>query len=98
MADNLIGYALPSADQQVPAVQCEPMSCLTVGQNRIFTGSGLTRTKRKRHGLDVARAKVRSGKTLVVPKSDRLARSVPEPRQVGYSLTTRGIFDPVRFL
>jgi len=38
-------------------------------------------------GADV----VRSGDTLVVPKLDRLARSVPDARQVGDSLVARGV-------
>jgi DNA invertase Pin-like site-specific DNA recombinase len=34
---------------------------------------------------------VRSGDTLVVPKLDRLARSVPDARQIGDSLVARGV-------
>jgi DNA invertase Pin-like site-specific DNA recombinase len=36
-------------------------------------------------------AAVRAGDTLVVPKLDRLARSVPDARQIGDSLVARGI-------
>jgi Resolvase, N terminal domain len=39
-------------------------------------------------GLDQALAAVRSGDTLVVPKLDRLARSVPD---IGDSLVARGV-------
>ena len=42
-------------------------------------------------GLDQALAAVRSGDTLVVPKLDRLARSVPDARDIGDSLAARGI-------
>ena len=36
-------------------------------------------------------AAVRSGDTLVVPKLDRLARSVPDASHIGDSLVARGI-------
>jgi DNA invertase Pin-like site-specific DNA recombinase len=34
---------------------------------------------------------VRAGGTLVVPKLDRLARSVPDARDIGDTLVTRGV-------
>ncbi|MGH3622197.1 MAG: recombinase family protein [Sciscionella sp.] len=46
---------------------------------------GLTGTNRRRPGLDQALAAVRAGDTLVVPKLDRLARSVPDARPSGRS-------------
>jgi hypothetical protein len=42
-------------------------------------------------GLDQALAAARPGDTLVVPKIDRLARSVPDACAIGDSLTERGI-------
>ena len=45
----------------------------------------------KRPGLDQALAAVRAGDTLVVPKLDRLARSVPDARAIGDDLADRGI-------
>jgi DNA invertase Pin-like site-specific DNA recombinase len=42
----------------------------------------LTGTNRARPGLDQALAAVRDGDTLVVPKLDRLARSVPDARAI----------------
>jgi DNA invertase Pin-like site-specific DNA recombinase len=36
-------------------------------------------------------AAVRAGDTLVVPKLDRLARSVPDARDIGDSLSARGV-------
>jgi DNA invertase Pin-like site-specific DNA recombinase len=50
-----------------------------------------TGTNRDRPGLDQALAAVRSGDTLVVPKLDRLARSVPDARAIGDSLAARGV-------
>lgn len=42
-------------------------------------------------GLDQALAAVRKGDTLVVPKLDRLARSVPDARAIGDDLAKRGV-------
>ena len=58
---------------------------------RIYVDHGLTGTNRLRPGLDQALAAVRSGDTLVVPKLDRLARSVPDARHIADSLAQRGI-------
>ena len=52
---------------------------------------GLTGTTRARPGLDQALAAVRAGDTLVVPKLDRLARSVPDARQIADALVARGV-------
>ena len=52
---------------------------------------GLTGTARARPGLDQALAAVRAGDTLVVPKLDRLARSVPDARQIADELVARGV-------
>ena len=41
--------------------------------------------------MDQALAAVRKGDTLVVPKLDRLARSVPDARDIGDSLAERGV-------
>lgn len=57
----------------------------------MYLDHGLTGTKRTRPGLDQALAVVRTGDTLVVPKLDRLARSVPDARAIGDSLAERGI-------
>ncbi|MEU0804003.1 recombinase family protein [Streptomyces sp. NPDC005970] len=40
---------------------------------------------------DQALAAVRAGDTLVVPKLDRLARSVPDAREIDDSLVARGV-------
>jgi DNA invertase Pin-like site-specific DNA recombinase len=62
-----------------------------VGEDRIYLDHGLTGTSRARPGLDQALAAVRAGDTLVVPKLDRLARSVPDARDIGDTLAGRGI-------
>jgi DNA invertase Pin-like site-specific DNA recombinase len=52
---------------------------------------GLTGTTRARPGLDQALAAVRAGDTLVVPTLDRLARSVPDARQLADEWVARGV-------
>ena len=71
--------------------QREILVGLGVPEDRIYLDKGLTGTSRARPGLDQALAAVRSGDTLVVPKLDRLARSVPDARQIGDSLVARGV-------
>ena len=64
---------------------------LGVAPDRIYTDHGLTGTNRSRPGLDQALAAVRLGDTLVVPKLDRLARSVPDARDIADALIARGV-------
>ena len=52
---------------------------------------GLTGRNRSRPGLEQALAALRAGDTLVVPKLDRLARSVPDARAIRDSLAARGV-------
>ncbi|WP_308403369.1 recombinase family protein [Streptomyces sp. BV286] len=52
---------------------------LDVPEGRIYLDHGLTGTNRERPCLTQGLAAVRAGDTLVVPKLDRLARSVPTP-------------------
>ena len=80
MTATLIGYARCSTDRQDLAAQ-----------DRIYTDHGLTGTTRTRPGLDQALAAVRAGDTLVVPKLDRLARSVPDARAIADRLRERGV-------
>lgn len=91
MTSIFIGYARCSTDKQDLAAQQEALLKLGVGADRIYTDRGFTGTNRTRPGLDQALAAVRSGDTLVVPKLDRLARSVPDARAIGDDLAARGI-------
>ena len=88
---ELIGYARCSTVLQDLTTQREILAGLGVPGDRIYLDKGLTGTSRARPGLDQALAAVRSGDTLVVPKLDRLARSVPDARQIGDSLVARGV-------
>lgn len=91
MTHTLIGYARCSTDKQDLVVQEEALLGLGVTPDRIYTDRGFTGTNRARPGLDQALAAVRNGDTLVVPKLDRLARSVPDARAIGDSLAARGV-------
>ena len=73
------------------AAQRQALLALGVVEDRIYTGHGLTGTTCARPGLDQALAAVREGDTLVVPKLDRLARSVPDARAIADRLRERGV-------
>mgnify|MGYP003381344529 CR=1 FL=1 len=91
MAKTLIGYARCSTEKQDLAAQQAALIELGVSPERIYTDRGLTGTNRSRPGLAQALAAVREGDTLVVPKLDRLARSVPDARMIADTLVARGV-------
>ncbi|MCY4583007.1 MAG: recombinase family protein, partial [Chloroflexi bacterium] len=91
MTATLIGYARCSTDQQDLAAQRQALLELGVAEDRIYTDHGLTGTSRARPGLDQALAAVREDDTLVVPKLDRLARSVPDARAIADQIKKRGV-------
>src|SRR5499427_5980534 len=91
MTATRVGYARCSTDKQDLATQQAMLEELGVAPERIYMDRGLTGTTRARPGLDQALAAVRTGDTLVVPKLDRLARSVPDAREIGDSLAARGV-------
>lgn len=86
-----IGYARSSSDKQDLTVQQEALAKLGVSPDRVYIDKGLTGSNRQRPGLDQALAAVRSGDTLVVPKLDRLAHSVPDAREIVDALQARGV-------
>lgn len=89
MPKTLIGYARCSTDEQDLTAQREALTELGVPADRIYVDHGLTGTNRVRPGLNQALAAVRKGDTLVVPKLDRLARSVPDARSIADELAAR---------
>ncbi len=91
MPKTLIGYARCSTEKQDLAAQQAALIELGVSLDRIYTDRGLTGTNRSRPGLAQALAAVREGDTLVVPKLDRLARSVPDARMIADTLVARGV-------
>lgn len=91
MAQTLVGYARCSTDKQDLAAQQAALIELGVSPERIYMDRGFTGTNRARPGLDQALAAVRQGDTLVVPRLDRLARSVPDARTIADALVARGV-------
>ena len=91
MTATLIGYARCSTDRQDLTAQRQALAELGVAPERIYVDEGLSGTNRARPGLDQALAAVREGDTLVVPKLDRLARSVPDARHIADRLATKGV-------
>ena len=56
----------------------------------IYVDEGFTGTTTGRPGLDQALAAVHAGDTLIVPKLDRFARSVPDARALADLIISRG--------
>lgn len=88
---TLIGYARCSTDGQDLTAQKQALENLGVASDRVYTDHGLTGTNRARPGLDQALAAVREGDTFIVPKLDRLARSVPDARAIAGQLEAKGV-------
>ncbi len=86
-----VGYARCSTDEQDLTVQREALGRLGVPPERVYVDHGRTWTNRDRPGLRQALAAVRAGDTLVVTKLDRLARSVPDARNLVDELTAGGV-------
>lgn len=91
MTATKIGYARCSTDGQDLSAQKQALENLGVAPDRIYTDHGLTGTGRARPGLDQALAAVREGDTFVVPKLDRLARSIPDARAIADQLEAKGV-------
>src|SRR4051812_34391874 len=91
MPELQIGYARVSTDAQDLTVQCDGLRALGVPAERIYVDHGLTGTHRDRPGLREALAACRAGDTLAVTKLDRLARSLPDARDILEDLTHRRV-------
>jgi DNA invertase Pin-like site-specific DNA recombinase len=93
-ANVLVGYARCSTDKQDLAAQRHTLRQLSsAGRERRprVSRSRHDRSQPRRPGLQQALAAVRQGDALVVPKLDRLARSVPDARAIGDSLAAAGV-------
>jgi DNA invertase Pin-like site-specific DNA recombinase len=86
-----IGYARCSTTKQDLEANRLILLDLGVPSDRIYLDRAHSGTHRVRPGLDQALAAVRPGDTLVVPKLDRLARSVPDARAIGDTLAGRAV-------
>ena len=87
MPGLLIGYARVSTDEQDLTAQRDALEALGVAIDRVYVDHGLTGTNRERPGLRQAMAACRHGDTLVVTKLDRVARSLPDARDIVKELT-----------
>lgn len=87
----LIGYARVSTSAQDLTAQRDALIGLGVDERHIHVDHGLTGTNRARPGLREALAACRAGDTLVVSKLDRLARSLPDARDIADELATKGV-------
>jgi DNA invertase Pin-like site-specific DNA recombinase len=86
-----IGYARVSTDAQDLTAQRDALQALGVEPDRIYVDHGFTGASRARPGLAEALAACRAGDELVVTKLDRLARSLPDARDIVDELTGRQV-------
>jgi len=86
-----IGYARVSTTGQDLTAQRDGLAALGVATDRVYVDHGLTGTTRARPGLREALPACRSGDTLVVTKLDRLARSLPDARDIVEELRIRAL-------
>ncbi len=91
MSGLQIGYARVSTDDQDLTAQRDALTALGVAPERIYVDHGLTGTNRARPGLREAMAACRADDVLVVTKLDRLARSLPDARDIVAELTAREV-------
>jgi DNA invertase Pin-like site-specific DNA recombinase len=91
MTAHIIGYARVSTNEQDLTAQRNGLAALGVLDDRIYVDHGLTGRNKERPGLREALAAVRAGDTLVVTKLDRLARSLPDARDIIEDLTKRNV-------
>ena len=87
----LIGYARVSTNAQDLTAQRDALAAAGVDPDAIYVDHGFTGTQRERPGLGKALAACRNGDTLVVTKLDRLARSLPDARDIADELTRKGV-------
>lgn len=88
---KLVGYARCSLEPEDLAAQQQRLRELGVTDDRIYFDQGLTGVDTERPGLEQALRAVDKGDTLVAPKLDRLARSVPDACAIGDNLAKRGV-------
>jgi len=86
-----IGYTQVSTEGQDLTAQRNARAALVVEPERTYVDHGLTGASRARPGLGEALTACRCGDTLVVTKLDRLARSLPDARDMVDELSTRQV-------
>lgn len=91
MTGILIGYARVSQAHQDVAAQRAALHDLGVAPERVYVDQGLSGATRERPGLTTVLVACRPGDTLVVTKLDRLARSLPDARDISAELVARDV-------
>lgn len=86
---TLVGYARVSTDEQNLNLQQDALRA--IGCQHIFEDRGISGTRWRRPGLDVALEALMPGDTLVVWRLDRLGRSLVQIIGLIEDLTARGI-------
>jgi DNA invertase Pin-like site-specific DNA recombinase len=87
----LIGYARVSTDEQDTTAQTDALRALGVDAERIYVDQGLTGRNRNRPALAAALSACRQGDSFIVTKLDRLARSMPDARDIADELARGGV-------
>lgn len=87
----LIGYARVSTDEQDTTAQTSALIAFGVDAKRIYVDQGLTGRNRNRPALTAALSACRQGDTFIVTKLDRLARSMPDARDIADELASGGV-------
>ena len=90
MSRRLVGYARVSDALDLTA-QREALARLGVAGKRVYVDHALVGTNHPRPGLRQAIAACRAGDTLVITKLDRLARSLPDARDIAEELAANRI-------
>ncbi|QHC68865.1 recombinase family protein (plasmid) [Rathayibacter sp. VKM Ac-2759] len=88
---KLVGYARVSTDKQDATAQRDALHAAGVPLERIYVDAGRSGSNRDRPKLREAMAACDEGSTLLVTKLDRLARSLPDARDLVAELTERGV-------
>ncbi|CAD5994397.1 recombinase family protein [Agreia sp. COWG] len=91
MTGLLVGYARVSTDKQDSTSQRDALTAAGVAPGLLYVDEGLTGSTRARPALREAMAACRAGDTLMVTRLDRLARSVPDARDLVDELTRKGV-------
>lgn len=91
MTNVLVGYARVSTDKQDATLQRTALAAAGVTPDMMFVDAGFTGTNRERPELRAAIAATRPGDTFMVTRLDRLARSVPDARDLVDELTRKGV-------
>ncbi|WP_270242352.1 recombinase family protein [Kocuria marina] len=95
MSGKRISYARVSTIEQDLTVQREALQRLGVAEERIYVDHCLTGAHRSRPGPREAMAACWPGDMLVVIKLHRLARSLPDARDIADELTGREVTLPL---